>query len=104
MKMKLLRISLGKTNLQKLQLQLGPSQVLIRHLKASKFSVDLIEFGTWLQILAPSYRILLKTYCVWLTLGTIRSKDLLDEYLTHLVGIIFSYIVDLGNVRFCRFR
>ena len=30
--------------MQKLQLQLGPYQVLMRHLKASKFSSDLIEF------------------------------------------------------------
>ena len=60
MKMRLLKIQLGGTNLQKLQLQLGPSQVLMRRLKASKFSADLIEFGRWFQILAPSYRILLR--------------------------------------------
>ena len=41
--------------MQKLQLQVGPSQVMMRRLKASKVSADLIEFGRWFWLLHIEY-------------------------------------------------
>ena len=67
-------------SLQKLHLQLRPSQVLVKRLKISRVLTDLSESGKWFQILALSYRIVLVPNVAWFTLDTFISQGLLIEY------------------------
>ena len=86
--------------MQKLQLQLGPSQVLMRRLKESKFSADLDEFGRWFQIWLLQIEYSSNHNMPGLPLVQLDQGVFWMNSSTHLVGIIFSYVVYLGNERF----
>ena len=59
----------------------GPSYVLIRRLKISRFSAVLICSGRLFHKIILSYLTLFRPKVVWFTLGTKRFKGLLCECL-----------------------